>query len=157
MPHTTHSKRDWKAKNTLPLRLPANPSGPPASREPEPPRAETGTRRTLRYINESCSVTWCCQRGLRGMALAAEMSAQAAQPSWQLPTLPPDAAGGAAPGETGLENSRGVISFPASSPGWQRGTARPGGNASARASGLMAKGLGSWRGHCCSGGTLLVG
>lgn len=141
MPHTAHSK-EWKTKNTLPLRLPANPSGPPASREPEPPRADTGTHHTLRNINEPCGMTRCCRRGLHGTALAAEMGAQAAQPSWQLPTLPPDIVGGAAPGETGWENTSGGL-YPSSSPAqYDRGTTRPGGNASARGSGVMAEGLG---------------
>lgn len=71
----------------------------------------------LRNINESCSVTQCCRRGLCSAALAAETSAQAAQPSWQLPALPPDVVGGVARGETRLENTKGVLSFPASSPG----------------------------------------
>lgn len=46
----------------------------------------------------------------------------------------------------------GVVSFPASSPEWQRGTTRPGGNASARALGVMAEGMGSWGGPAVVGG-----
>lgn len=38
--------------------------------------------------------------------LGAGMGAQAAQASWQLPTLPPDTVGGTEPGETGKENPK---------------------------------------------------
>jgi len=91
------------------------------------------------------------------MALEVEMSAQAAQPSWQLPMLPPDTAGGAAPGETGLENTRGVVSFPVPSPGWQRGTTRLEGNTSARASGLRAEGAGELAGTLLYWGDIVGG
>lgn len=64
MPHTAHSKREWKAKNTLPLWLPANPSGPPASGEPEPPGAETGTHGGLRNRAEPRGVPAAAGRGL---------------------------------------------------------------------------------------------
>lgn len=84
------------------------------------------------------------------------MGAQAAQASWQLPTLPPDTVGGTEPGETGKENTkegegRGVTSLSATSPGG-RGIARPGGKALARPWSWWQ----SW-GQCWGQGTLLVG